>query len=134
MPNPTLKRLNGKHVHVKLSLIQRRKLVLINFKTSTRNVKLFKHAFYHFFLKSLNFSFFFIFNTSISNPTLILFFHIGKIFTISICISGRNRIVLLVIYKNIVFWWMKFVVIYILYCPGTGKKIKQKHPLYLLFL
>jgi len=28
---------------------------------------------------------------------------------------------------------MKFVVIYILYCPGTGKKIKQKHPLYLLF-
>jgi hypothetical protein len=54
-------------------------------------------------------------------------------FTISICISGRNRIVLLVIYKNIVFWWMKFVVIYVLYCPGTGKKIKQKHPLYLLF-
>ena len=35
MPNPTLKRLNGKHVLVKLSLIQRRKLVLINFKTST---------------------------------------------------------------------------------------------------
>ena len=35
MPNPTLKRLNGKHVLVKLSLIQRRKLVLVNFKTST---------------------------------------------------------------------------------------------------
>lgn len=53
-------------------------------------------------------------------------------FTISICIASEgNWIVLQVIYNNIVFWWMKFVVIYILYCPGTGKN--KKHPLFLLF-